>query len=74
MSLRRSGLSTCIQLRLHRQFFTLDCDAIFRNYCFAIAQEKIATWLYDVPEKFADRKIARIFRAFNFFCNFALLA
>ena len=27
---------------------------------------KIATWLHGVPAKFTNRKIARIFRVFNF--------
>ena len=34
---------------------------------------KNATWLDDVPAKFADRKIARIFRVFKFSAIFQKL-
>ena len=33
--------NTFIKLRLHEQFFTRDHNAIFRNYCIAVARKKL---------------------------------
>ena len=49
-----------VKLRLHGQFFTRDYNAIFGNYCVAIARKKIATLLHGALPIFSDRKIVRI--------------
>ena len=45
-----------IKLRPHEQVFTRDCNAIFRNYCVAIARKK-ATRLHSAMAKFAIDKL-----------------
>ena len=52
----------CLKLRLHGQLLQCHFQRLLRYRCV----EKIATWLHGEQEKFADRKIARILRVFNF--------
>ena len=49
----------------------LQCNFQKLLHCHCVA--KNATWLHGVPAKFANRKIARIFRAFNFSAIFQKL-
>ena len=60
------------KLRLHEQFFTRDCNAIFRNYCVAIGGQN---WNLDTrcTNKTADRKIAQNTQSFNFSAIFQKL-
>ena len=53
-----------VKLDLKDQFFTRNCNPIFRNYWVATARKK----LQPVLAKFADTKIVR---ASQFFCNFS---
>ena len=58
------------KLPLHRQFFTRDRNAILRNHFVTIVRKKLQ---HGAPAKFADRKIAKIFKDFYFSAIFRKL-
>ena len=59
-----------LKLQLNRQF-SLVIAMHFSDVIALLSQWQIVTWPQGVPEKSADRTIARIFRVFIFLCKFS---